>query len=804
MKTKSNATLAHASTCTFALAIVVGLSHADPITLTNPGFETPVNADPLSTGRFSFGESRDFGPNGATDAVEAGDENHIIGWTTVTTENGAINGAELSVGFANITPAAGAQVISLMSGASTRQFTNLTWSSLNIGDTITLTVAIGDRTSAGVPNWADQSFFGIIDSTVGSSIASLRSTTVANSGELATPFTSGGINGGTMQDRSFTYTVVAGDSSRPGYVGVLLAAYGTVLTSGDQTGLTPNNNTQAFFDNVRLNWTFTDTDNDNLPDGYEDSFVGISPAGDFNVTGLASLSGLSGADFDGDGLTDLAEYLGSDGIFSSGDESRPDKLDSDDDGLNDIVEVGGSANIWTGTTAGSAPGDPTKPGNPDSDDDGIPDGEEIIPGSDGFITNPASADSDGDGMTDPYEVLNNLLGGLDPTNPADAAADLDGDTLTNLEEATGSAPRPATRADMADTDGDGYNDLAETNTGTWISGTNTGSNPILADTDGDGLPDAQENPDTGTTSAPPYNSNPNRRDSDYDGYSDSSEVAALTDPSLNTSYPSTPLAITGSAVKNFATTFATGVLRRFTNEDKGKTFRLSATASSSAFPAGLGTDGWIGVSLNPNIASGTGIDTANANGMGFLARSPNIISAHQVFDTSAAAQAAIQGSGGLTESQDAGTGDVSFDFIFTLSPDYDTNGEVSFTLTITDDGPNSPYSTSGSFLSNNGAGGNLDLYLETLDGTVGASDFAATLSEIIAGADLKIDSVAFDGTNFTINFTGVPNTTYDIASDPDLSSGFTTTETTATTDGSGIGSKTFPVGANRFFRVQTQ
>lgn len=792
IKIPSRTTHPRTLTLLAVLALVAGSSDAAPLVLSNFSFESNVNTDPTFAGRFSLGEAEDFGGS-------------LAGWTTVTTENvPSGNGKEVSVGFIDIAPANGAQVLALMAGASIKQSASLPWSNLSAGDAISVTVAVGDRSNTGAPVWADQSFFAVIDGATSGTLAAgtLLSSTVANSGELVTPFAGGGgINSGSMQDRSFSYTVLASDLSRTGNVGVLLAAFG--VDGSTANGLSSSSN-QAFFDNVRLNWTFIDTDGDNLPDGYENSFVGMSPPGDFNVTGLPSLSGLGGADFDGDGLTDFAEFLGPDGIPYTGDESRPDKLDSDNDGLSDPVELAGSANIWTGTNAGSAPGDPTRPGNPDTDNDGILDGEEVVAGIDGFVTNPALADSDGDGMTDTYEVLNNLLGGLNPTNPADAGTDLDGDTLTNLEESAGLGSRPSTRADKADTDGDGYNDLAETNTRIWLSVTDTGSSPTLADTDGDGLLDGQENPDTGTASASPYNSDPNRRDSDYDGYSDSSEVAALTNPALSASYPASPLAITGAAVKNFGTTFATGAVRRFTNSDKGKTFRLTGTASTSAFAPGLGTDDWIGVSLNPNTGSGTGVSSANDNGMGFLARSPNLISSHQVFDASAGAAVAIQGTGGFTATQDAGTGNVSFDFTFTLSPDYDTTGLVSFSLTITDDGPNSPYSTSGTFLSNNGAGGNLDLYVENQVGTVGAGAFAAALSEVLAGSNLKINSVAFDGTNFTINFTGDPNTTYDIASDPDLSSGFGTIETTANTDGSGNGAKTFPVGINRFFRVQTQ
>ncbi len=43
-----------------------------------------------------------------------------------------------------------------------------------------------------------------------------------------------------------------------------------------------------------------------------------------------------------------------------------------------------------------------------------------------------------------------------------------------------------------DTDSDGIDDLAETNTGIYISATNTGTNPNSADTDGDGVPDGLE------------------------------------------------------------------------------------------------------------------------------------------------------------------------------------------------------------------------------------------------------------------------------------------------------------------------
>jgi hypothetical protein len=67
--------------------------------------------------------------------------------------------------------------------------------------------------------------------------------------------------------------------------------------------------------------------------------------------------------------------------------------------------------------------------------------------------------------------------GLSDTNAADAAADSDADGSTNAQEfARGTDPR------RADTDGDGLRDGVETNTGTFVSATDTGTNPLVADT----------------------------------------------------------------------------------------------------------------------------------------------------------------------------------------------------------------------------------------------------------------------------------------------------------------------------------
>ena len=85
-------------------------------------------------------------------------------------------------------------------------------------------------------------------------------------------------------------------------------------------------------------------------------------------------------------------------------------------------------------------------------------------------------------MTDAWEERF----GLDP-NVDDSADDGDGDNLSNLEEFN-----LRTDPTKADTDEDGLNDDVETNTGTFNSASDTGSNPNSSDTDRDGLDDGEE------------------------------------------------------------------------------------------------------------------------------------------------------------------------------------------------------------------------------------------------------------------------------------------------------------------------
>ena len=89
-------------------------------------------------------------------------------------------------------------------------------------------------------------------------------------------------------------------------------------------------------------------------------------------------------------------------------------------------------------------------------------------------------------------------------------------------------------------DEDGLLDGVETNTGTYVSATSTGTDPKKADTDGDGLLDGVEtntgkvvdNDDTGT--------DPNVADTDDDGHKDGREIDKGTDPSDPLDFPAFP------------------------------------------------------------------------------------------------------------------------------------------------------------------------------------------------------------------------------------------------------------------------
>jgi large repetitive protein len=92
----------------------------------------------------------------------------------------------------------------------------------------------------------------------------------------------------------------------------------------------------------------------------------------------------TGGDLDGDGLPD--DYEVANGLNPN--DPIDAFEDQDKDGLSALQEYNAGTN----------------PFNKDTDNDAIEDGEELIPGLDGFITNPLLADTDGDGLSDSVEI----------------------------------------------------------------------------------------------------------------------------------------------------------------------------------------------------------------------------------------------------------------------------------------------------------------------------------------------------------------------------------------------------------------
>ncbi|MGI9240363.1 MAG: hypothetical protein ACR2RV_06150 [Verrucomicrobiales bacterium] len=136
-----------------------------------------------------------------------------------------------------------------------------------------------------------------------------------------------------------------------------------------------------------------DSDTDDLPDAWE-----LTYADD-----LTELSGLGGANFDMDSLTDLEEFQISESSFP---DINPKLADTDSDGLEDGAEIDG---------AGDRPA--TDPTNPDSDGDGLDDAVETNTGTlvseTNIGTDPTDADTDGDTFSDGIEVA----AGSDPHDP---------------------------------------------------------------------------------------------------------------------------------------------------------------------------------------------------------------------------------------------------------------------------------------------------------------------------------------------------------------------------------------------------
>lgn len=244
---------------------------------------------------------------------------------------------------------------------------------------------------------------------------------------------------------------------------------------GEDVGLNPNSN---------------DTDEDSLPDTFEDldndtfltSF--LYNLVEFNL-GTSPISN----DTDSDGLLDgWEEYYGLNPL------EHNHEIDTDSDLLSDRAEFENG----------------TEPNNQDTDLDGLTDGEELLIGFPGLLVN-GSYESD---ATKPHYFTNPL------------SNDTDNDNILDGEEvaADGGEDRYVSNATNSDTDADGISDFEEVEVGE--DGFST--DPTNSDTDSDGLTDKEE-----IDSVYGYNTRPTIADLDDDGLLDGEEI--LTD-----FYPFTP------------------------------------------------------------------------------------------------------------------------------------------------------------------------------------------------------------------------------------------------------------------------
>ena len=220
-------------------------------------------------------------------------------------------------------------------------------------------------------------------------------------------------------------------------------------------------------------------------------------------------------DADNDGLNDYEEYLAG---------TDPTLSDTDGDGLTDFVEVSEGFEVQYEVTSITEGFIPVFNEDTQTTEDVWTETTETTIETETVFTDPNSKDSDGDLLEDADEILL----GMNPTDPSDGNADTDGDDLTfAMEFYLGTDP------DLADTDGDQLPDGWEVAHGFDPLNPDDGEE----DENNDGTSNAHAyvtggiDGVFGVGSEPPWVSgSPNGRDTDGDGISDREEIRRGSDP----------------------------------------------------------------------------------------------------------------------------------------------------------------------------------------------------------------------------------------------------------------------------------
>ncbi|WP_367873477.1 LamG-like jellyroll fold domain-containing protein [Luteolibacter sp. Populi] len=235
-------------------------------------------------------------------------------------------------------------------------------------------------------------------------------------------------------------------------------------------------------DNPGQAYTSADSEPDGLADDWEIQYFGdttsqsgsdIGPDADgaTNLQEQAAGTNPTIADTDGDGRNDGPE-------LNTPPLTDPLDPDSDNDGLSDGAEVNTHL---------------TDPNNPDSDSDTLPDAWEVA-----NLLNPNSVTGDdgetGDPDGDDLDNTGEYNAGVSSSNPRNP--DTDGDGYNDLQEdrfgSWGGIGETGTNPVNPDTDGDGIPDGQENPDVDYAAGVTSGTDPNMADTDGDGFSDKAE------------------------------------------------------------------------------------------------------------------------------------------------------------------------------------------------------------------------------------------------------------------------------------------------------------------------